>query len=51
MITYIIPSYNNLSLCYLKLKNYRMVESFTNQILGQSSDNIKARYRRALAEK
>ncbi len=51
MIKLILPSYNNLALCYLKLENYDLVEKFTNQILGQNPDNLKARYRRALAYK
>ncbi len=49
MISIILPAYNNLSLCYLKLKNYEVVVSFTNQVLGQDSGNVKARYRRGLA--
>ncbi len=51
MIEIVLPAYNNLALCYLKLKNYELVVSFTNQVLGQDPDNVKARYRRALAYK
>lgn len=51
MIYTVLPAYNNLALCYLKLKNYELVVSFTNQVLGQDADNVKARYRRALAFK
>ncbi len=51
MISSIIPTYNNLALCHLKLKNYPLVLSFCNQVLGQDSDNVKARYRRAVANK
>jgi hypothetical protein len=49
MISTVLPTYSNLSLCYLKLKNYELVVSLTNQVLGQDPDNVKARYRRALA--
>lgn len=51
MIDTVLPSYNNLALCYLKLKNYQLVVSFTNQVLAQDDANVKARYRRALAYK
>lgn len=51
MIETVLPAYNNLSLCYLKLKNYEMVVSFTNQVIGQDPSNVKARYRRGLAYK
>ena len=51
MIQTVLPAYNNLALCYLKLKNYELVMSFTNQVLAQDDGNIKARYRRALASK
>jgi hypothetical protein len=47
----VLPAYNNLALCYLKLKNYQLVVSFTCQVLGQDPDNVKARYRKALALK
>ena len=51
MIEIILPTYNNLALCYIKLKNFPLVLSFCNQILGQDPDNIKARYRRGIANK
>lgn len=51
LIKTILPTYNNLALCYLKLQNYSLTVNFTNQVLAQDPDNIKARYRRAVANK
>ncbi len=51
LVQTVLPGYNNLALCYLKLKNYELVISFTNQVLAHDDSNVKARYRRALASK
>lgn len=47
----VLPAHNNLALCYLKLKNFELVISLTNQVIGQDPSNAKARYRRGLAFK
>lgn len=51
MIDTVLPTHNNLALCYLKMKNYELVVSFTNQVVGQDPSNVKARYRRGMALK
>ena len=51
VIKNVLPTYNNLALCYVKLKKFDMVPSLTNQVLMHDPDNIKARYRRGLALK
>lgn len=51
MKTIIIPSYSNLSLCYLHLQKYELVLTFTNQVLMHESANVKNLYRRGVAYK
>ena len=51
MKEFIMPSYSNLALCHLKLKNYDSVLIMTNQVLIQDNANSKALYRRAMAYK
>ena len=47
----ILPAYSNLSLCYLKLKNWGLVISMADQVLQSDANNVKNLYRRGIARK
>lgn len=47
----IMPAYSNLALCYLKMANYEMVLTFTNNVLQNDSSNVKNLMRRGTANK
>jgi len=51
LVETILPCYNNMALCSLKQNNWQMVIKFCDQVIGQDADNVKARYRRAMALK
>ena len=45
----IIPCYQNISLCYMKLKNWLKMKTYSKKVLEIDKDNIKANYRLCLA--
>ena len=45
----IIPCYQNISLCNIKLKKWIKVKTYAKKILGLNKDNVKASYRLCLA--
>lgn len=44
-----IPASLNLSLCYLKVKDYQMAIKYSSDVLKKEPDNDKALYRKGLA--
>ena len=45
----IMPCYNNIALCYMKLKNWLKMKTYSKKVLEIDKDNIKANYRLCLA--
>ena len=45
----IIPCYQNIALCNIKLKKWIKVKTYAKKILGLNKDNVKASYRLCLA--
>lgn len=45
----IIPCYQNIALCYMKLNKWLKVKTYTKKVLDLNKDNLKARYRVCLA--
>jgi len=45
----IIPCYQNIALCYMKLKNWLKMKTYSKKVLEIDKDNIKANYRLCLA--
>ena len=45
----IIPVYQNISLCYMKLKNWLKMKTYSKKVLEIDKDNIKASYRLCLS--
>ena len=45
----IIPCYQNIALCNMKLNKWIKVKTYTKKILGLNKDNVKASYRLCLA--
>jgi len=44
-----LPCLSNLSVCHLKLKNYKKSIKYSDKVLEIDLSNIKAYYRRALS--
>ena len=45
----IIPCYQNIALCYMKLTNWLKMKTYSKKVLEIDKDNIKANYRLCLA--
>ena len=45
----IIPCYQNIALCYMKLKNWLKMKTYSKKVLEIDKDNVKANYRLCLA--
>ena len=45
----IMPCYQNIALCYMKLKNWLKMKTYSKKVLEIDKDNIKANYRLCLA--
>ena len=45
----IMPCYNNVALCYMKLKNWLKMKTYSKKVLEIDKENIKAKYRLCLA--
>ena len=45
----IIPCYQNIALCYMKLNKWLKVKTYSKKVLGLNKENVKASYRICLA--